>query len=114
MLVFDADKTHTADDAGALLWEAHEGREQTLKDLFSSPLGYSYTAFRQAALLCEEALDHSDYAKHCETVASKITMRPEFVTLLHKAAQYDHVGAVVVTCGYRLVWEKVLAKAGLA
>ena len=52
VLVLDADKTLAAEDGGALFWERvsdlkqSKDYEYTLKSLFSSPLGYSYTAFR--------------------------------------------------------------------
>ncbi|KAK5135608.1 hypothetical protein LTR08_005088 [Meristemomyces frigidus] len=114
VLEFDADKTLAAEDAGTLLWD-QIGREHTLKDLFSSPLGYSYTAFRQATLLCEGAVaDNVQYEAVCEAVAARIEMRREFANLMRKAKEHEHVGVVVVTCGYRLVWEKVLARAGLS
>jgi adenylate kinase len=54
MLVMDADRTLAATDTGTLFWNRvsssqRQGDEDCpLKMLFSSPLGYSYTAFRQA------------------------------------------------------------------
>ena len=41
-------------------------------------------------------------------------MRSEFVSLLQEAEKHEHIGAIVVTYGYGLVWEKVLANTGLA
>lgn len=52
VLVLDADKCLAAEDPGLLFWETvcemkgSKGRERTLQTLFSSPLSYSYTAFR--------------------------------------------------------------------
>lgn len=120
MLVMDADKTLSAEDTGALFWKKFSNSLQAgdgkcpLNILFSSPLGHSYTAFRQAALLYEEAADDQAFDALCEDVASEVTMHPEFVSLLHLAAKYQHVGAVVVTCGLRRVWEKVLKREGLS
>ncbi|KAF1809494.1 hypothetical protein P152DRAFT_468344 [Eremomyces bilateralis CBS 781.70] len=79
VVVFDADRTLAAEDSGTLFWEKLD------QALFSSPMGYSYTAFRQAALLYEEAVDN-----------------------------IEHITALVVTCGLRLVWEKVLERQGLS
>ncbi|PQE33783.1 uracil phosphoribosyltransferase protein [Rutstroemia sp. NJR-2017a WRK4] len=102
VLVLDADRTLTAADTGRLFWERVFCSRQVeedcpLKTLFSSPLGYSYTAFRQAT-----------------AVASVVTMYPEFVSLLRSVAEKNHIGAVIVSCGLRLVWEKVLEREGLS
>ena len=120
MLVLDADKTLTAEDTGALFWKrVSESRpfgdgEHTLKMLFSSPLGYSYTAFRQAVLLYEETGDDREFDALCQDVATMVTMHAEFVSLLQLVTEQKHVGAVVVTCGLRRVWDKVLEREGLS
>jgi uracil phosphoribosyltransferase/phosphoserine phosphatase/adenylate kinase len=119
MLVMDADRTLAAQDSGALFWKMVSDSRQSmddespLKTLFNSPLGYSYTAFRQAALLYGEMGDEQEFDALCERVASTTTMHTEFVTLLN-AARQEHVGMVVVTCGLRRVWEKVLERTGLS
>jgi phosphoserine phosphatase/adenylylsulfate kinase-like enzyme len=123
-LVLDADRTLAAEDTGVLFWEAVAksasaqiglGKDNDpLKTLFSSPMGYSYTAFRQAMLLYEEA-DEIAFDGICEQVASSVELHPEMVSLLsHAAAEHGRVAAVVVTCGLRRVWEIVLASAGLS
>lgn len=120
VLVMDADKTLAATDSGALFWKIvcnsqQLGEEENrLKTLFSSPLGYTYTAFRQAALLYEETAEDEEFNTLCEEVASAVTMYPEFVSLLKLVAEQDHASAVVVTCGLRRVWEKVLEREGLS
>ncbi|KAG9232539.1 uracil phosphoribosyltransferase-domain-containing protein [Amylocarpus encephaloides] len=120
VLVMDADRTLSAQDSGVLFWKMVSNSQQSgdeerrLKMLFSSPLGYSYTAFRQAALLYEETADDDEFHALCEEVALSVTMYPEFVSLLQLVAEQEHVGAVVVTCGLRRVWEKVLEREGLA
>ena len=120
VLVMDADRTLAAEDTGALFWrkvfdsQGLKDDEWPLKTLFSGSLGYSYTAFRQAALLYEETADDEEFDALCQDVASSVTMHPEFVSLLQLAAKHDHIGLVVVTCGLRRVWEKVLEKEGLA
>ncbi|MCJ1448016.1 MAG: hypothetical protein MMC23_008529 [Stictis urceolatum] len=120
VLVIDADRTLTSMDTGALFWEtiAKSGslldEQKPLKALFSSPLGYSHTAFLQATLLYEEAAPASEYDICCQCVAHAVEVHPEFVSLLRSVADQRHVGAVVVTCGLGLVWRKVLAREGLS
>ncbi|KAI9760035.1 MAG: hypothetical protein M1835_000253 [Candelina submexicana] len=120
ILVMDADKTLAAEDTGALFWKivskaTSDGENQrTLMDLFDSPLGYSYAAFRQAVLLYEETANDHEFDALCQEVADAVTIYPEVLTLLRSVAQQTHVGAVVVTCGLRRIWEKVLGREGLA
>lgn len=120
MLVIDADRTLAAEDAGVLFFEkipkslGSTAQDCTLKALFSGPLGQTYTGFRQATLLFEETADDENYTKLCKWVASEVTTYPDFVALLHLVAQHDHVGALVVSCGLRLVWEMVLEREGLS
>lgn len=118
MLVLDADKTLAAEDTGALFSERQfssqqTGEEDCLRALFNSPLGYSYTAFRQATLMYEESADDQEFEARCYDVASAVTMHPEFVSLLRLVTAQEHVSAIVVTCGLRRVWEIVLGKEGL-
>ncbi|KAI0811596.1 uracil phosphoribosyltransferase-domain-containing protein [Xylaria sp. FL0064] len=115
MLVFDADRTLAPEDTGELFWATGpSGDTRSLKGLFSGPLGYSYTAFRQAALLYEETAEESDFDALCTIVASAVHVHPGFLALLRLVAEHDHVGALVVTCGLRAVWEKVLEAEGLS
>ncbi|KAI9712974.1 MAG: hypothetical protein M1812_006721 [Candelaria pacifica] len=120
MIVMDADKTLAAEDTGILFWssvaKAKSGSnlERSLNDLFSSRLGYSYAAFRQAVLLYEGIADDDEFEALCRDVASAVTIHPELVSLLRLVAEKTHVGALVVTCGLRRVWEMVLEKEGLA
>ncbi|ATY65610.1 uracil phosphoribosyltransferase [Cordyceps militaris] len=119
VLVVDADKTLAGDDAGSMFWQAANGSSQDtlkmcpLKNLFSSPLGYSEAAFRQATLLYEEATNETDFEALCEKIASSITLHPEFITLFRLACSHGHIRVVVLTCGIRRVWQIVLDKAGL-
>ncbi|KAF3894535.1 hypothetical protein GTR04_1480 [Trichophyton interdigitale] len=117
MLVLDADKTLTEHDTGVLFWEnvvPSKVKGASLKDIFSSKLGYSYAAFCQAALLYEESGDDPEFDRICSEVAAGVSMYPEFVCLLHRVAEQEHVRAVVVTCGIKRVWEKVLEKERLS
>ncbi|KAK8048253.1 uracil phosphoribosyltransferase-domain-containing protein [Apiospora phragmitis] len=99
VLVLNADKTLATVDTGELFWRVYTDEHDMcpLKTLFGGPLGYSYTAFRQAMLLYEEAADERGFDALCDLVASKVEIHPEFVFLLHLVAAHDHVGAVVVT-----------------
>ena len=120
VLVMDADKTLAPEDTGVLFWEKVSNLTpsrydaSTLQILFSGPLKYTYTAFRQAVLLYEEAVDGQKFDALCQEVASAVTMHPEFVSLLQLVAEEEHVGAVVVTSGLRRVWLKVLEREGLS
>ncbi|RSL78191.1 hypothetical protein CEP52_017653 [Fusarium oligoseptatum] len=64
VLVMDGDKTPAAEDTSALFWEIIAqtrpslAAKSPLQELFGSPLGYSDTAFHQATLLYEEAIDN--------------------------------------------------------
>lgn len=113
MLVLDADKTLAAEDTGTLFWQTVSAK-QTLKTLFGGPLRYSYTAFRQATLLYEETANDWEYEGLCQAVAAKVTLHPELMSLLQKAADVKHVGVIVLTSGLRRVWEIVLKTANLS
>ena len=120
MLILDGDRTLAPEDTGVLFWEkalqsspTQDGNEP-LKTLFSGPLGYSYTAFRQAVLLYEATADEETFDTLCQGVSSAVNMHSEFVSLLQTIAEQNHVGATVITCGLRRVWEKVLEKEGLS
>ncbi|RMJ15148.1 hypothetical protein CDV36_005155 [Fusarium kuroshium] len=120
-LVLDADRTLAPMDAGVLFWQnidripSRSTSTCPLKELFGGPLGYTDKAFHQANLLYEEAADDDDeFDALCETAASSVVMYPEIVSLLRAAAEHKHVFSVVVTCGIRRVWEKVLEKEGLS
>ncbi len=120
VLVMDADKTLAAEDTGALFWKkVSDARPLEYgafpsETIFSSALGHSYTAFRQVVLLYEEAASDEEFEALCQDVASAVTMHPDFVFLLQLVAEKKHVGAVVVTCGLRGVWERVLKREGLS
>lgn len=116
-LVFDGDRTLAAQDTGSRFWETlSDSRgmayDDPLKSLFGGPLKYTYQAFRQAILLYEDAVDEEHFEKLCRQVASEVTIRPEFSTLLHLVARQEHIGIVVVSCGLRRVWELVLERGG--
>ena len=127
MLVIDADKTLADVDTGSLFWTRMFGKFVTdvfnpaeqikvtpLDELFGSPMGYSYNAFRQAVLLYEEYAADVEFETLCSSVAMAAIVQPEFKALLQMTAECDHVGAVVVTCGLRLVWEKALKSQGFS
>ncbi|KAF4808952.1 hypothetical protein CGCSCA5_v011878 [Colletotrichum siamense] len=119
MLVFDADKTLCATDTGNLFWHldypesacAECDIDTPLEKLFSSEMGYSYKAFRQAMLRYEDI--EYKFEVLCDGVASGVFIHPEFLALLH-AVEKNNVALVVVNCGIRRVWEKILAREGLS
>jgi hypothetical protein len=85
------------EDTGELFWAAASRTEQGihhLRSLFSGPLGYTYTAFRQAILLYEEFADEEEYRVICDAVASAVTIHAEFVSLL------QNVEPLMPRCAY--------------
>ncbi|KAJ5008450.1 Uracil phosphoribosyltransferase [Colletotrichum sp. SAR 10_66] len=120
MLVFDADKTLCATDTGNLFWHldypesacAECDIDTPLEKLFSSEMGYSYKAFRQAMLRYEDM--EYKFEVLCDGVASRVFIYREFLALLHAAEKKSNMGVVVVSCGIRRVWEKILAREGLS
>ncbi|KAL8744475.1 MAG: hypothetical protein Q9184_007994, partial [Pyrenodesmia sp. 2 TL-2023] len=120
VLVLDADKTIATEDTGKLFWKmvsdarSSEADADILANLFGGPLGYSYTAFRQATLLYEEAANDWQFEGLCKDVAEKVTLHPEFLSLLRKAAEQKHVSALLLTSGLRRVWEIVLERNSLS
>ncbi|OTA69551.1 hypothetical protein K449DRAFT_412187 [Hypoxylon sp. EC38] len=122
VVVIDGDKTLAAEDTGALFWRLHrtlqntksEASEQNpLELLFSSPLGYSYTAFLQASLLYEENSVRESFENLCAQTAAATTMYPELVEFIRLAKKEAHVGVIIMTCGPQRIWEKVLDAEGL-
>ena len=95
VIMLDADKTLAQEGSGVLFWEhirVLSGAAEDsgpLKALFSSPLGYSHIAFRQATLLYEEAAGNAEFEAYCQTVALKIRMHRDIVNLLHWLVERD-------------------------
>ena len=127
MLVFDADKTMSAADGGKIFWQhLTDDRQRTcagepwlapgtpFAELFDSPLGHTYTAFRQHTLFFEDLGDDQLYETLCQKTSHDINLHPEILALLRAAAKSRDIGAVVITSGLRRVWEMVLAKEGLS
>ncbi|KAH8900231.1 hypothetical protein GQ53DRAFT_869625 [Thozetella sp. PMI_491] len=119
VLVFDGDKTLSADDSGQLFWEMHPATASrrtggnALKEIFSGPKGRSYYAFRQAAWLYQDCTNPGEFSELCIKVAARLSIHPELLSLMRRAALYEHVRIMVVTCGLRRVWEEVFTRYGL-
>ncbi|PLB52141.1 uracil phosphoribosyltransferase [Aspergillus steynii IBT 23096] len=118
VLVLDADRTLTVEDTGNLWWKeffmskGSQG-EPPLIALFGK-MGYSYEAFWQATLTYEEAAGDAEFDKICQRTADAVSMYPQMQALLHLVSRNEHIHAVVLTSGLRLVWEKILARGGLS
>ncbi|KAI1110726.1 uracil phosphoribosyltransferase-domain-containing protein [Nemania sp. NC0429] len=110
MLVLDASTILTVKDTG----EPLRRNVSPFKEIFGVSLGYSYTASRQAVLVREDIADESRFDAICTAFASSVEIRPEFLSLLRAMTREDHVGALVVTCGLRRIWEKILEMHGLS
>jgi uracil phosphoribosyltransferase/phosphoserine phosphatase/adenylate kinase len=119
VLVFDADRTLTPNDTGMDFWvkakqQALTNDDDTLKKLFSGPLGYSYSAFRQATLLYEEAFDNDAFDSLCRNVAFETSLYTEILCLLRFVSSSPSLHAMIITCGVRRIWELILQREGLA
>lgn len=120
VLVLDADKTLAPQDSGDLFWEELyrslnvKNAASPLKEIFSSPLQYSFTAFCQAAILYEETVEDEEYNRLCEKVAHLITMHQELLHILRLMSGQTHMRAFVLTCGLRRVWQMVIENEGLS
>lgn len=120
VLVLDADKTIAPRDGGIMFWEQLNAfkpmalGKNPLQDLFSGPLGYSYSSSSQATLLNEEAVDDIHFEELCQQVASRITLHAEFSTLLAMLPVHWHVCVIVVSCGLGRIWEIVLQNENLS
>ncbi|KAI9694450.1 MAG: hypothetical protein M1822_000066 [Bathelium mastoideum] len=88
LLVIDGDKTLAPEDASALVWNAISLHRLDWRDqwnptnVFQSPLGYSYKAFRQTSLLSEATIDDTGFDVCCGTAAKQVKVYPEFASLV--------------------------------
>ena len=118
MLVLDADRTLTAVDTGEAIWEHNdeklEAKSSPLSAIFASSLDYSHRAFQQASLLYHECYSPNTFDALCERTALKVDLYPEMASLLHQVLGKEHSGAIVVTCGLQLLWEKILSRRGFS
>ncbi|EXJ56391.1 hypothetical protein A1O7_06734 [Cladophialophora yegresii CBS 114405] len=118
-LVLDADKTLSPADSGHLFWEHVHSQElfgtqgDYLKGIFGGPLGYTSAAFLQMALLYEELLTLNVFDDVCTDVAERISLYPDVAALLLRLRRDGKTGILIVTCGLRRVWERVLDRHGL-
>ncbi|KAI1009573.1 hypothetical protein LB504_003064 [Fusarium proliferatum] len=118
-LVFDADKTLSAEDGSLLLWDEVQGDSfggggTLLRYLYGGAMGYSDDAFRETTVMLEDKCDDEEFEGYCNTVSARVSLRPEFFSLLRVVAEMKHMGAVVVTCGVGRLWAKGLEHHGLA
>ncbi|KAK1774833.1 uracil phosphoribosyltransferase-domain-containing protein [Copromyces sp. CBS 386.78] len=118
-LVFDADKTLTAEDTGREFWKRlrESSRKRDVGQQVSTPAedifrehGYTYEAFRRVAMSYSKV---KGFEELCNDVAKKTALYPEFLTLLRRVKTHGHVMALVVTCGLRQIWENVIEEQGL-
>lgn len=103
VLLLDGDKTLIPGDTGEAFWMLHN-ESNPLEEVFEQ--GYSYKSFREATDLYRAA-DKAEFEGVSTEVARNASMHLEFLNLLQKMTEQDHVCAIVVTCGLRSIWEKV-------
>lgn len=117
VVFFDADKTLTPQDTVEPLWQilADNGAgESSLATLFNNRQNRSYTAFRRVMLLYEESCSDIEFDSICDKVALRTALYPQMSFILHQVGRYHYICPVIVTCGLRRVWEKVVARNGLS
>jgi uracil phosphoribosyltransferase/adenylate kinase/phosphoserine phosphatase len=119
MWVIDGDKTLTAVDTGDVLWREVLNKdnlpiENPVNMFFNNTklAKYSYTAFRQVALMHS---DHSpeDFKDLCHEAADKVSINQIFLDYFNHNMHEQHIGVVVITCGLAPLWRRVLDNAGL-
>ncbi|KAI5289670.1 hypothetical protein KEM54_003460 [Ascosphaera aggregata] len=116
MMVFDADKTITPEDTGALFWNIVKpalGLEQVPMTKIYSGWGYEYSAFQQVSLFYEEAANREDLQEICRHVAGVVKIYPQMMNLLRLTCESRNVAAVIVTCGLSRIWEMILERMGI-
>jgi peroxiredoxin family protein len=59
-------------------------------------------------------MDSAEFHQVCEEAASRITICPEFMSLLQLAAREKYLEVVIVTSGLRRIWEMVLKRENLS
>lgn len=102
MLVIDGDKTLAPQDTGELFWRRictdrlSQDLQWTAATVFEGPLGYSYAAFRQAAMHYEAANDE-EHEGLWAYLAKQVNLHHEFDSLLKRTASEPYAGAMIVT-----------------
>ena len=118
VLLLDCDKTVAPCDSGLLFWQNSSFDPDVLLDefrtppeqIFASNYGYSYAAFRQVILACEQWIDDQSFENICEVTAGSIHLYPEIEDLLRKATRRKHTRVMLITCGVRRIWEHVIKR----
>lgn len=65
-------------------------------------------------LLYEESTSDAEFDSICAEVAEDIILYPQMLSLLRCLKNHKYVRLIVVTCGLRLVWEKIIEQEGLS
>ncbi|RVX74435.1 hypothetical protein B0A52_01561 [Exophiala mesophila] len=116
VIATDADGTLTPQDTGKMMWKdtslqttcPPRSGDVMINEVFSGPMGYSYKAFRQAALIYGEAFDDKDYDACCKQVASEVELYPAILPLIKWTDSSAQATILVITCGQEKVWKQVL------
>ena len=115
MLVLDGDGTISPQDTGAMFWDYLSKKREdpamrtALEQVFERHGGYTYQAFHDVAQLYEDAMSEEEYKEICDDVAMDVELYSAIEKLLQIVTLDKTVGAVVLTCGLRRIWEHVLS-----
>ncbi|KIV89996.1 hypothetical protein PV10_07346 [Exophiala mesophila] len=116
VIATDTDGTLTPQDTGKMMWKDPSLQttcpprpgDVMINEVFSGPMGHSYKAFRQAALIYGEAFDDKDYDACCKQVASEVELYPAILPLIKWTDSSEQATILVITCGQEKVWKQVL------
>ncbi|KPI38417.1 uncharacterized protein AB675_12150 [Cyphellophora attinorum] len=110
-LILDADKTLSEADGGALAREMMGiGNRSSLQQILGS-YGYNLEAFVTLAMLyCQKT--PFDFSTGCNQAARKIKLYGPIEAILRQVARESSLQIIVITCGLKKVWERVLQRHG--
>jgi phosphoserine phosphatase len=110
-LVLDADKTLSEADGGALAREMMGiGHKSSLQQVLGS-YGYNFGAFVTMAMLYGQKTPF-DFETGCIQAARKVKLYGPIEALLRQVNRESTLQIIVITCGLKKVWERVLQHHG--
>lgn len=103
-VLFDADYTLFPYDSGKIFCKSAKFDFIQIKEIFQSR-GYSFPAFYKSATLHAQ-MDADTFNKASEETAKQIIIEKDFIDFIDEIKK--NVEIVVITAGYKKIWEQVL------